>query len=123
MCEGYALNRCKQHHTSLHISRWIAPYGNHDEGGTLLHNMADVNQANYWSYTYFDTERVYPVLLSGRIYGKILPLSYSVPHSAFKFLRIFFANGSLISICRGTASTTPVLGLIQREWDAPSRFR
>ena len=44
-------------------------------------------------------------------------------YSAFKFLSIFFANGSLISLCRGTASITPVLGLIQRECDFPSRFK
>jgi len=44
-------------------------------------------------------------------------------HSAFRFLRIFRASGSLISLCRGTASITPVLGLIQSEWEAPSLLR
>jgi hypothetical protein len=47
----------------------------------------------------------------------------SVPHSASKFFSIFIANGSLISVCRGTASTTPVFGLIQSECEVPSRFR
>jgi len=61
----------------------------------------------------------------------LLPPSYlalpaapcSVFHSAFKFFKIFFANGSLISECRGTASVTPFFGLIQSECDLPSRFR
>jgi hypothetical protein len=29
----------------------------------------------------------------------------------------------LISVCLGTASIAPFFGLIQSEWDAPSRFR
>ena len=52
----------------------------------------------------------------------ILLTSCSVAYSEFKFFRIFFAHGSLISECRGIASTTPVFGLIHREWVAPSHF-
>ena len=37
--------------------------------------------------------------------------------------RIFRANRFAISVWRGTASTTPVAGLHQRECDAPSRLR
>src|SRR5581483_1808318 len=38
-------------------------------------------------------------------------------------LRIFQASGSLTSECRGTASTTPVRGLVQSECELPSRLR
>jgi hypothetical protein len=34
---------------------------------------------------------------------------------AFSDLSILRASGSLISLCRGTASTTPVLGFVQSE--------
>ena len=44
-------------------------------------------------------------------------------HSAFRFFKIFFANGSLISMCLGTASITPFFGLIQRECEVPSLFK
>ena len=44
-------------------------------------------------------------------------------HSACRFFRILFASGSLISTCRGTDSIIPVLGLIQRECEIPSRFK
>ena len=54
--------------------------------------------------------------LLSRLIG--LDMLYSVFYSAFRFFKIFFANGSLISMCRGSASTTPFLGLIQREWEA-----
>ena len=46
-----------------------------------------------------------------------------IVHSASKFFKIFFANGSLISLCRGMASIIPVLGLIQSACELPSRFR
>jgi hypothetical protein len=36
-------------------------------------------------------------------------------HSAFIFFRIFFANGSFISLWRDTASIIPFLGFIQSE--------
>ena len=47
----------------------------------------------------------------------------SIFHSALRFFKIFFANGSLISVCRGTASIAPFFGLIQSECEAPSLFR
>ena len=47
----------------------------------------------------------------------------SVTYSAFKFFKIFLANGSFISACPGTASTAPFFGLIQSEWEAPCRLR
>jgi hypothetical protein len=40
-----------------------------------------------------------------------------------RHLQILQANRSGISTCRGTASIRPVLGLAQREWAPPSRFR
>jgi hypothetical protein len=49
--------------------------------------------------------------------------NFSVVYSAFRFFKIFFANGSLISLCRGTASIDPSFGLIQSECEAPSRFK
>jgi hypothetical protein len=44
-------------------------------------------------------------------------------YNASKLRNIFWAKGSLISVCLGTVSTTPVLGLIHNEWDDPSRLR
>ena len=44
-------------------------------------------------------------------------------YSAPRFFRIFLANGSFTSLCRGTASITPLFGFIQRECDPPSLFR
>jgi hypothetical protein len=71
--------------------------------------------------------------LFGQQYGKAGPLALlalhrdgtgcSVYHSAFRFFKIFFANGSLISMCRGIASIAPFFGLIQRECEAPSLFK
>lgn len=49
------------------------------------------------------------------------PLSGS--QSAVRFFRILRASGSLISVWRGTASRTPVFGLIQSAWEPPSRLR
>jgi len=43
-------------------------------------------------------------------------------HSAFRFFKIFLANGSLISGCHGTASTAPFFGLIQSECETPLAF-
>jgi hypothetical protein len=79
------------------------------------------------------------IFFRGRIYGDIFnALAYgrgpdfgtnpsganrSVVYSAFRFFKIFFANGSLISLCRGTASIDPSFGLIQSECEAPSRFK
>jgi len=48
---------------------------------------------------------------------------YRKNYEASKLFNIFLAKGSLISVCLGTASTTPVLGLIHSEWAFPSRFR
>lgn len=45
------------------------------------------------------------------------------PYSAFKLFRVFIAKGSLISLCRGTASMVPVLEFIHRECDPPSLLR
>jgi hypothetical protein len=49
--------------------------------------------------------------------------SGSVNYSALRFFKILFANGSLISLCRGIASIAPFFGFIQSECEAPSRFR
>ena len=38
-------------------------------------------------------------------------------YSALRLFNIFLANGSFISLWRGTASITPVLGFIQSECD------
>jgi hypothetical protein len=46
-----------------------------------------------------------------------LNLPCSVAYSALRFFKIFFANGSLISACRGTASIAPFFGLIQGQID------
>jgi hypothetical protein len=50
-------------------------------------------------------------------------IACSVYHSAFRFFKILFANGSLISTWRGIASITPFFGLIQRECEVPSLFK
>lgn len=39
-----------------------------------------------------------------------------------RFLQIFFASVFGISTWRGTASTEPFAGFVQREWAAPSRL-
>ena len=44
-------------------------------------------------------------------------------YSELKLFNIFLAKGSFISVCRGTASMIPVLGLIQRECELPSLLR
>jgi len=48
------------------------------------------------------------------------------PHQISGMLKqrqIFLASLSGISVCRGTASTSPVCGLVQSECERPSRFR
>ena len=42
---------------------------------------------------------------------------------ALRLFRIFIASGSLTSVCLGTASTTPVRGLIHNECALPSLFK
>jgi hypothetical protein len=59
---------------------------------------------------------------SGGLSGPSL-ISDSVIHAASRFFKIFFANGSLISLCLGTDSIAPVFGFIQSECEAPSRFK
>ena len=44
-------------------------------------------------------------------------------YSASSFLSILLASGSLISLCLGMASTTPIFGLTHSECDRPSLFR
>src|SRR5574337_213321 len=51
-------------------------------------------------------------------------LSLYVPGSGTeRFRQILRARRLGISVCLGTASTAPVMGFVQREWERPSRLK
>jgi hypothetical protein len=62
-------------------------------------------------------------LWGARLFARPTAANGLVIYSALRFFKIFFTNGSLISMCRGTASIIPFFGLIQSECEAPSRFK